>query len=513
MRWFINSSKNQKTMKTFKELNLSAQLVQTLEKIGYITPTQIQEQAIPLILSQEYDLVAQAATGTGKTASFALPIIDLITKKGHVQAIILTPTRELAVQVTQEIKNFSENKNLTTLAVYGGASIQDQIKTLKKGVDIVVGTPGRVIDLLQRRDLKLNNISYAVLDEADEMLNMGFLESIEDILKKTNPTKKIYLFSATMPKPILQIAKRFMNKYQLIKVEKKQDTSNLIEHIAYELQSNNRYAALRRIIAANPNFYGIVFCKTKVEVDALNHKLAGEFPADALHGDISQSQREAILNKFRKKTIKLLVATDVAARGIDVNNITHVINYSLPQSPETYVHRTGRTGRAGNKGEAITFVMPVEKRKLKAVEKELGKKLIIKELPQLDDIMKQKKAHITTIIKDIVHADKTREYDSIVQELLHEATPEKIVAAVLKYAFHDELDKNKYTTNKDVTPQPKPSRQRNDSRKRTDSRQRPREGARSNDKRGPRNRQKSKAKSPPSNPTGPKRFAKKNKRR
>lgn len=421
---------------SFAQLGLSPVIVNALIKKGYKEPTEIQQKAIPILLGQEFDIVAQAQTGTGKTAGFALPIVDLIEHKGHVQAIVLVPTRELAMQVAKEFQSFCGEKNLRVLAVYGGASIRDQITALRSGVDIVVGTPGRVMDMLERKDLKLANISYAVLDEADEMLNMGFLESIEEILKRTNPTKKTFLFSATMPPPILKIAKRFMHKYQIVKVE---PTAVLIDHVVYEV--DQRYDALRRIIAANPDFYGIVFCRTKADVDALSSKLAGEYPSDALHGDITQAQREAILNKFRKKILKILVATDVAARGIDVDDLTHVVNYSLPQSPETYTHRVGRTGRAGKKGIAITLINPAERRKLRAIEHIIGKRLQTGELPDREEILALKKQHIVEVVRNIIYAGKTHDFDALTKELLANDDAEKVVSAVLKYAFANELAK------------------------------------------------------------------------
>ncbi|MEA3429943.1 MAG: DEAD/DEAH box helicase [Nanoarchaeota archaeon] len=448
----------EKTMEEFKQLGLSDNVIEVLKKKGFTKPTTIQVKVIPLLLEGEKDVVGQSQTGTGKTASFALPILERIKERSKtVQAIILTPTRELALQVSQEIDSLKGNKNIRILSVYGGASIGPQRQKLKDGVDIVVGTPGRVMDLQRRRSLKLDDIKYAVLDEADEMLNMGFVEDIETILQHTPKDKKMLLFSATMPKPILKIAKRYMHEYEFIEVEKAHVVTKNVEQIYYDINPKDRVEALKRIIDNNLDFHGIVFCKTKAEVDVLSNQLVKmSYGVAGLHGDIAQNQREKILQQFRKKHVNVLVATDVAARGIDVNDLTHVINYSLPQSPQLYVHRIGRTGRAGKKGIAITFVIPSEKRKLVFVERTNNCKLIKQKLPSAKDIIKHKEAQIKTIIKNIIDATagKASKYKLMAKELLEEHDSHEVVAAVLKYSLKHELDFNSY---RDIS-EPKPSR-------------------------------------------------------
>jgi ATP-dependent RNA helicase DeaD len=347
-------------MATFESLGLSDKTLKILERKGFEEPTPIQEKTIPAILEGEKDIVGQAQTGTGKTAAFGLPIIELIPEKSKaVQALVLTPTRELAIQVAEEINSLKGKKKLSIVPIYGGQSIELQLRSLRKGIDIVVGTPGRILDHLRRRTLKLQNISFLVLDEADEMLNMGFLEDVREIMDNTGPEKRTMLFSATMPREILQIAKKYMGEYDVMKVTKGQLTVSLTDQIYFEVSSADRFEALCRIIDIEEEFYGLVFCRTKIDVDTIANRLIERgYDADALHGDMSQGQREKILNKFKKHLLNVLVATDVAARGIDVQDLTHVINYSLPQDPESYVHRIGRTGRAGKEGNAITFITP-----------------------------------------------------------------------------------------------------------------------------------------------------------
>jgi ATP-dependent RNA helicase DeaD len=435
-------------MEEFKKLGLSKNTINALEKKGFTEPTSIQKEVIPLLLEGNKDIIAQSQTGTGKTAGFALPILEKIPEGSKtVQAIILTPTRELAVQVAQEIHSLKGEKAIKVLAVYGGDAIGPQIEKLKRGIDIVVGTPGRVMDLQKRRALKLDNIQYAVLDEADEMLNMGFVDDIESILQKTPENKKMLLFSATIPKPILNIAKNYMHDYHLIKVEKAQVITNTVEQVYYDVNARDRVEALRRIIDYYFDFYGIIFCNTKATVDNLSQKLTQfNYNAAALHGDITQAQREKILLQFRNKQIKILVATDVAARGIDVNDLTHVVNYSLPQSPESYVHRIGRTGRAGKKGISVTLVIPSEKRKLKFVERVNKCKLIEQKLPSIKDIINNKETKIKTVINNIINVNtsKISKYNTMAKELLEEHNPEEVIAAILKFSFKNELNSNTY---------------------------------------------------------------------
>jgi ATP-dependent RNA helicase DeaD len=438
-------------MEEFKKLGLTEETIKVLEKKGFKKPTEVQEKTIPILLEGMFDVIAQAQTGTGKTACFGLPIIETIKENSkQVQAIILAPTRELAMQVATEIDSLKGNRRLNVLTIYGGASITNQIRGLRRGADIVVGTPGRVMDLIRRNELKLTNVSFAVLDEADEMLNMGFVEDIKWILDQIRTEKRMLMFSATMPREIMQIAKKFMREYQTIKVAKENLTIDLVEQHYYPVKNSQKYNALRRVIAVNDDFHGIIFCRTRANTSTLAQRLSDEkYTAEALHGDVTQAQREKILNRFRKKDVKVLVATDVAARGIDVKDLTHVINYSLPQSPEIYVHRIGRTGRAGKKGKAITFVMPSENNKLKAIERLIKMQLKKKELPTVNDVIETKKAKIFGTINNIISKGKTDEYDTIVSELLKENSPEKVIAAVLKYSIQNELSKNSYEDKKD----------------------------------------------------------------
>ena len=323
-------------LEKFRILGLSENTLHALAKKGFEEPTPIQQKTIPILLKGEVDIIGQAQTGTGKTAAFGLPILEGIKEKSkNVQALILVPTRELAIQVSEELNSFKGEKRLQIVPIYGGQSIEEQLRRLKKGVDVVVGTPGRILDHLKRKSLKLESIAYLVLDEADEMLNMGFIDDVEKIIKNTGSQKRMLLFSATMPEKIISIAKKYMRNYEMIGVKKEQLTTNLTDQIYFEVAHSDKFDALCRIIDFEHEFYGLIFCRTKIDVDTIANKLMERgYDAEALHGDISQNQRELILNKFRKQRINILVATDVAARGIDIQNLTHVINYSLPQDPE-----------------------------------------------------------------------------------------------------------------------------------------------------------------------------------
>ena len=354
-------------MSTFLELGLKEPISKALIDLGYEKPTLIQEKAIPQILSSEQDLKAFAQTGTGKTAAFSLPIIELIDEKDvNTQAIILSPTRELAVQIGNNIEEFSKYiPELKTVTVYGGANIEQQIKQLKKGAQIVIGTPGRTVDLIKRRALKLGNVKWLVLDEADEMLNMGFKEELDNVLEATPETKQTLLFSATFPKEVEAIASNYMNNPVEISSGQKNQGSDNVSHEYYLVTEKTRYPALKRVADVNPDIYAIVFCRTRRETQEIADFLIKDgYNADALHGDLSQVQRDSVMEKFRKKNIQMLVATDVAARGLDVDNLTHVINHKLPDQIENYNHRSGRTGRAGNKGVSIVLITKKEKSRL-----------------------------------------------------------------------------------------------------------------------------------------------------
>lgn len=441
-------------LQKFAELGLSETMLKALQKKGFEEPTPIQAQIIPLALTSDRDLVGQAQTGTGKTGAFGIPIIERLKEKSrHVQVIILTPTRELAIQVSEELNSLKGKKKLRVIPIYGGQSIHLQLSQLKKGVDIVVGTPGRVQDHIQRGTLNLSEISYAVLDEADEMLNMGFLEDVKAILTVTNPERKTLLFSATMPREILAVAKRHMKKYDLVRVAAEQQTTELTDQIYFEVAQRDKFEALCRIIDIENEFYGIIFCRTKVDVDKISaHLLDRGYDAEALHGDISQSQRVKILNKFKKRKITVLVATDVAARGIDVQDLTHVINYAIPQNPDAYVHRIGRTGRAGKQGTAITFITPEEYRKLMYIKKAAKTDIRRQKLPKIDDVIESKRNRIKSEIDQASQDRIPKEFYQLAEELLQESTPDQVIAALLYNSFENELNPGSYNEIRDVHP-------------------------------------------------------------
>ncbi|NYV27342.1 DEAD/DEAH box helicase [Streptobacillus felis] len=435
----------------FKDYNLSNEMLEALEKKGFTSPSEIQALVIPELLKEETHLIGQAQTGTGKTAAFSIPILERIVPTKKVKALILAPTRELANQVSDEIYSLKGEKDIKVLAVYGGASIENQIKNLKKGVDIVVGTPGRVIDMINKGTLKLNELEYFVLDEADEMLNMGFIEDIELILEKTNEDKKMLFFSATIPKPILAIAKRFMPEHKILKVQKKELTTHLTEQIYFEVRREDKFEALCRVLDYKPDFYGIVFCRTKSEVDEVTNKLKSRnYDAEAIHGDITQGLREKALDLFKNKILNILVATDVAARGIDVSNLTHVINYSIPQESDSYVHRIGRTGRAGNKGVAITFVTPQESRKLAQIKRETKSEIKKENIPNVEDIIKAKEELLIASVEEIMLENDYKLYVELASKILKGKNTEAAVASLLRHIYDDEFIPASYGKIKNV---------------------------------------------------------------
>ena len=435
----------------FEDLGLSYDMLNALSKKGFEEPSEIQRLVIPELLKERTHLIGQAQTGTGKTAAFGIPIIETITPDKTVKALILAPTRELANQVSDEIYSLKGDMDIKVQAVYGGASMEQQIKSLKKGVDIVVGTPGRVMDLMNKKVLKVNNLDYFVLDEADEMLNMGFVEDIEAILEHTNEEKKMLFFSATMPKEIMSIAKRFMENYKLLKVEKKELTTNLTEQIYYEVKQEDKFEALCRVLDYEQNFYGIVFCRTKSEVDEVTNKLkARNYDAECIHGDITQGLRQKALDLFKKKVLTILVATDVAARGIDVSNLTHVINYAIPQEAESYVHRIGRTGRAGQKGIAITFVTPREAKKLSQIKKVTKTDIKRESIPNVKEILNAKKEALKAWVEEIIKEEDYVSYVNIAKNLLEGKNPTEVLASVLRHVYEDEFLEENYNDIADV---------------------------------------------------------------
>jgi ATP-dependent RNA helicase DeaD len=390
---------------SFEDLGLDEQTLASVARKGFITPSPIQVLAIPRLLNGDANVIARARTGTGKTAAFGLPLVQkLRSGSDHVQALILEPTRELAVQTCTEMQSFTESKAPRTCVVYGGASMSQQIRDLRRGSEVVVGTPGRIQDHIERGTLDISKIEYFILDEGDEMLDMGFIDDIEAIFKKANPACRILLFSATMPAPILKIAQKFMGEYEIVEEEGSVDEALLIEQNYWVVRESEKIEALVRLIDYSDDFYGLVFTQTKMDADNVSRQLDERgYEAAALHGDIAQNQREKILARFRGKKTRILVATDVAARGIDITGLSHVVNYSLPFDGATYVHRIGRTGRAGAAGTAITFVRPEERRKLgymqKAVQKSTKGELTEESVPTVEEVLEKKRARLFSQLK------------------------------------------------------------------------------------------------------------------
>lgn len=427
-------------MSTFKELGLNDKIIKALTDLGYKNPTPIQLQAIPQVLNSNTDLKAFAQTGTGKTAAFSLPILEQIDCKNYdTQAIILSPTRELAVQIANNINEFSTYLDgLKVLAVYGGANIDEQIRKLKKGVQIVVGTPGRTVDLIKRKQLKLENVKWLVLDEADEMLNMGFKDELDQILAVTPKEKQTLLFSATFPQEVESIAKNYMHKPIEISAGQKNKGADQVSHQYYVVSERNRYAALKRIADVNPNIYSIIFCRTRRETQEIADKLIKDgYNADALHGDLSQTQRDSVMDKFRKKHLQLLVATDVAARGLDVDDLTHVINHKLPDQIESYTHRSGRTGRAGKEGISIAIVTSREKSKLHPIERLIGKKFVSTPVPTGKEICQNQLFKLIDKIHDTkVNEIEIADFLPTIFEKLEDLDREELIKRFVSIEFN-----------------------------------------------------------------------------
>lgn len=390
-------------MTKFKSLGLNDTLLQAITDLGFETPSEVQDKTIPVLLKQETDLVALAQTGTGKTAAFGFPMLQKIDVKSRTtQGLILSPTRELCLQITNELKNYGKyEKGLNVVAIYGGASITDQAKQIKKGAQIIVATPGRMKDMIGRRMIDISKIEYCVLDEADEMLNMGFYEDITEILSHSPKEKSTWLFSATMPKEVATIAKKFMHDPVEVTVGSKNVGAEQVSHEFYLVNARDRYLALKRLADAHPDIFSVVFCRTKRDTQKVAEQLIEDgYNAGAIHGDLSQNQRDMVMRSFRNRQIQMLVATDVAARGIDVEDITHVINYQLPDEIETYTHRSGRTGRAGKTGISMVIVSKSEVRKIAQIEKKIQKKFEKKEVPSGDEICEKQLYHLANNIAE-----------------------------------------------------------------------------------------------------------------
>ena len=430
-------------MSTFLELGLKEPINKALTDLGYEKPTVIQEKAIPQIITSTDDLKAFAQTGTGKTAAFSLPILELAddTKK-NTQAIILSPTRELAVQIGNNIKEFAKYMpNIKVVTVYGGANIEDQIRGLKRGAQIVVGTPGRTVDLINRRALKLGNIEWLVLDEADEMLNMGFKDELDKVLDATPETKQTLLFSATFPREVEAIAKNYMTKPVEITSGQKNTGSDDVSHEYYLVTERTRYQALKRIADLNPNIYAIIFCRTRRETQEVSDNLIKDgYNADALHGELSQAQRDSVMGKFRKKTVQILVATDVAARGLDVNSLTHVINHKLPDQIENYTHRSGRTGRAGKTGISIALVSNKEKGRIGAIERIIKKKFVQGKVPSGKEICQNQLMHLIDKVNAIeVKQSEIEDFLPSIYEKLEGLSREELIQKFVSLEFNSFL--------------------------------------------------------------------------
>ncbi|MEN8819008.1 MAG: DEAD/DEAH box helicase [Polaribacter sp.] len=439
-------------MSTFLELGLKDPINKALTDLGYEKPTVIQEKAIPQIISSTDDLKAFAQTGTGKTAAFSLPLLELLDEKnGNVQAIILSPTRELAVQIGNNIKDFCKYlPDVKVTTVYGGSSMEDQIRSLKRGSQIVVGTPGRTVDLIKRRALKLGNVQWLVLDEADEMLNMGFKDELDRVLEATPETKQTLLFSATFPREVEAIARNYMTKPVEITSGEKNSGSENVSHEYYSVTERTRYPALKRIADLNPDIYAIIFCRTRRETQEVADNLIRDgYSADSLHGDLSQGQRDSVMGKFRKKTIKILVATDVAARGLDVTELTHVLNHKLPDQIENYTHRSGRTGRAGNKGISIVLVNGKEKGKLRQIERIIKKKFIEGKVPTGKEIIKNQLINLIDKVQNTeVNESEMEEFLPSIYEKLEALDREELIKKFVSLEFNTML--KYYENSKDL---------------------------------------------------------------
>lgn len=441
-------------MNKFELLGLSEPLIKAINDLGFENPSEVQEKAIPLLLEKDTDIVALAQTGTGKTAAFGFPLIQKIDPENRsTQALILSPTRELCLQITNEIKLYSKYiKGLHTVAVYGGASITEQAREIKRGAQVIVATPGRMQDMINRGLVNISKIDFCILDEADEMLNMGFYDDIVNILSTSPDEKSTWLFSATMPQEVARIAKEFMRKPLEITVGHKNSGSSTVSHEFYLVNARDRYEALKRIADGNPDIFSVIFCRTKRDTQAVAEKLIEDgYNAAALHGDLSQAQRDGVMKSFRGRQIQMLVATDVAARGIDVDNVTHVINYQLPDEIETYNHRSGRTGRAGKLGTSIVIITKSELRKISVIEKTIKQKFEEKTIPSGIEICEIQLLHLANKIHDVEVDSEINAYLPAIEEVMKDLTKEELIKKMVSVEFNRFI--NYYKKNKDLSAQ------------------------------------------------------------
>jgi ATP-dependent RNA helicase DeaD len=421
-------------------LGLSEPTLRAIAELGYEEPTPIQARTI-VQMRAGADIIAQAQTGTGKTAAFALPIIEALQADGRApQALVMTPTRELAMQVAEAFHSYGKHHQISVLPVYGGQPIERQLRALSRGVAVVVGTPGRLLDHIQRGTLKLDQVRTVVLDEADEMLDMGFIEDIEAILKETPETRQTALFSATMPGPIADLAKRYLRDPQRITVKSEHMTVSQVRQIYYEVGGRDKFEVLARVLDFEMPTSAIIFCRTKSEVDSLGERLmARAFPAETLHGDLSQIQRDRVMQRFRTGQVELLVATDVAARGLDIEQVSHVINYDMPLDPEIYVHRIGRTGRAGRTGSAITLVTPRERRMLRTIERMTGATVQRLRLPTISDVVARRRESFKETLRETISGGGLEPYMIMAEDLGEEYSPTDLAAAAFKLLLDQSL--------------------------------------------------------------------------
>ena len=471
-------------------MGLKKEILEALAGMGFETPTSIQAKAIPIILESDKDIIGRAQTGTGKTGAFGIPILNKLNPKSdHVQALILCPTRELCIQITNEMQNFAQNMHsVRVVPVYGGASMDTQLYGIKQKPQIIVGTPGRTLDLVNRKKLKLDNLQWLVLDEADEMLSMGFKDDMDAIMATIAPEKQTLLFSATLPPEIMRIVKTYMQDPIEIAAEKTQTGADNVTHHYYEVQARDRYVALKRVIDMQPDIYAIVFCRTRAETKEIADKLSSEgYNSDALHGDLSQAQREYTLGRFRNKTLQLLIATDVAARGLDVTDLTHVINYNLPDDPDVYIHRSGRTGRAHRKGISVTIIHSRENNRIRDIERRVGKPFERKKVPTGKEICERQLFHLVEKVENVeVEEKQIAEFLPVIFNKLAWLDREELIKRFVSVEFNRFLAYYKDATDINVDHNSKSRSSRDD---------RPRERDRDRDSRGREDRGRSEGRS------------------